>query len=672
MAQARIAAISHDLEGYANAELIQAMQQGKCETESAMRMFARRLFPEAPEQLIDIAVDLPTDGQSSCFNRHKRRKARRGAFVHVFAGESKDSLVKCAHDLGLEHISVDIKEDLCPSETSGFLLSLALSAVLRVLIGGPPCRTYTVCRHIPAGPDAPRPVRSRNGPGRYGLDRLSPIESGLVNTDDVLFIRFLLLGAITLEASKLLGLPDPAFRLEEPDDPESYLWPAPDNVSANPIYVNRPADRYPSFWATSEWERFQNQYKMNLVRFDQGPLGHARRKPTGLGTNMVPEESLVDLEGPGGEISHHSNSLGMSSKWAKWAPGLVQVMIAMIKRHLRGAHGQATPHKLASVSADFIRHVQRGHIPFRRDCQICLQGAAQVRARRKVLHPDSWTLSMDLSGPFALSKDEFCEVRYMLVGVLTVPILEKKPQTSAGHPSGEANPDSGAPDAVEAEAEVIAPGAVEAPVLKPVQGPLVQGVEHHANVDPDQAVLDAALGAADDDEFLRGNETDEEVEDPIPVTEDHKAAASSWLDVLQADRESYKKEATDCLLHKVQVMEIPFIENLPNKTQSTVVAGIQRVIARCSYHNQTVRRFYSDRGRELNNAKLRDYLAARGVHKTVAFPDEPQSSGRAESTIRGIKATTRTVLQEHDAGPGEWALAAKYATHCLRLKPLGP
>ena len=87
VAPARITAISHDLEGYTDAELIQGMQQGKCETEAAMRVFAKTLFPKAPEQLIDIAVNLPTDGKSSCWNRHKRRKARRGAFVHVFAGE---------------------------------------------------------------------------------------------------------------------------------------------------------------------------------------------------------------------------------------------------------------------------------------------------------------------------------------------------------------------------------------------------------------------------------------------------------------------------------------------------------------------------------------------------------------------------------------------------------
>ena len=78
----------------------------------------RRLFPEAPEQLLDSVLGcLPTGGKSSCWNRHKRR---RGAFVHVFAGESKDSFTKCAHELGLEHISIDIKEDLCLQIPMGF------------------------------------------------------------------------------------------------------------------------------------------------------------------------------------------------------------------------------------------------------------------------------------------------------------------------------------------------------------------------------------------------------------------------------------------------------------------------------------------------------------------------------------------------------------------------
>ena len=111
--------------------------------------------------------------------------------------------------------------------------------------------------------------------------------TGLGKTDDVLFMRFLLLGALALEVSEVLELHKPAFGLEQPDDPESYLWPAPANASTNPIYANRPIDGYPSFWVTSEWQEFQSRYGVTVARFDQGPLGHARLKPTGLGTNML-------------------------------------------------------------------------------------------------------------------------------------------------------------------------------------------------------------------------------------------------------------------------------------------------------------------------------------------------------------------------------------------------
>ena len=85
------------------------------------------------------------------------------------------------------------------------------------------------------------------------------METGLVKSDDVLFLRFLLLGALALEVSELLALPKPAFGLEQPDDPEPYLWPAPANVGTNLMSVNRPVDGCPSFWATSEWKEFQSR-----------------------------------------------------------------------------------------------------------------------------------------------------------------------------------------------------------------------------------------------------------------------------------------------------------------------------------------------------------------------------------------------------------------------------
>ena len=54
LAQARVAAISRrELEGSTNAELIQIMQQGKCETEAAMRVFAKRLFNQAQTRSVN-------------------------------------------------------------------------------------------------------------------------------------------------------------------------------------------------------------------------------------------------------------------------------------------------------------------------------------------------------------------------------------------------------------------------------------------------------------------------------------------------------------------------------------------------------------------------------------------------------------------------------------------
>ena len=85
------------------------------------------------------------------------------------------------------------------------------------------------------------------------------------------------------EASEKLDLPKPAFGMEQPDD-----------------------------------------YGLDLGRFGQRP--HARRKPTGLGTNMCPDTSL-----------------GTSAQWAKCAPGLVKALSTMLKHHFTQVHGVVKP-----------------------------------------------------------------------------------------------------------------------------------------------------------------------------------------------------------------------------------------------------------------------------------------------------------------------------------------
>ena len=108
--------------------------------------------------------------------------------------------------------------------------------------------------------------------------------------------------------------------LEQPDDPEAYLGEAkrgaggagadekPDELVGHP--------RYPTYWSEL-WGLFE-------VRFDQGPMGHARRKPTRLGTNMLKLVELEGLRGPGhGGEDHRGDSIqariARSKSWASWA-----------------------------------------------------------------------------------------------------------------------------------------------------------------------------------------------------------------------------------------------------------------------------------------------------------------------------------------------------------------
>ena len=55
---------------------------------------------------------------------------------------------------------------------------------------------------------------------------------------------------------------------------------------------------YPSFFAWPEWASFKKKFDIKEVKLDFGGLGHERRKPTTLGTNI---KALGLLDPFGGE-----------------------------------------------------------------------------------------------------------------------------------------------------------------------------------------------------------------------------------------------------------------------------------------------------------------------------------------------------------------------------------
>ena len=105
----------------------------------------------------------------------------------------------------------------------------------------------------------------------------------------------MILHGVSVETSRLENLPDPAFAAEQPEDPEIWF-----DARAQP-QVARPSESFPSFWATPEWKALKDKYHLQKIGFDQGCLGHARAKPTTLGTNLLPVPWLLN-GGPGLDV----------------------------------------------------------------------------------------------------------------------------------------------------------------------------------------------------------------------------------------------------------------------------------------------------------------------------------------------------------------------------------
>ena len=58
------------------------------------------------------------------------------------------------------------------------------------------------------------------------------------------------------------------------------------------------------------------------------------------------------------------------------------------------------------------------------------------------------------------------------------------------------------------------------------------------------------------------------------------------------------------------------------------------------------RALVSDNGKQFDNAKFRDFCAKLGIKNYYSSPAHPQSNGQAEVTIRTLKATLKTKLED--------------------------
>ena len=607
----------------------------------AMKWLSQR-FPSLPvEVLARVPVAASYEADRVAWNRRQRRSWQRSQALalRLFSGPDKkfwDLPRSNAHC-----ISVDIQENILDDQTYAFLQSLALTGKVAAVFGGPPCRTFSLARYMP--PDLPRPLRGRSPDTQWGFDDLTPSEREAVQTDGVLLFRMIWLYVIAEAVAEELHLPKPFMGLEQPKDPQ--LWVRPQEMGFEP-----PPEGFASCWALDAIKDLIKEKGFFLWHFDQGPLGHEKRKPTTIMANIPPPPDVL-VTGPGHGVAtapssdvRSASGPWPSASWSAWAPGLKVIM----KREVLTAVDSWTSVKCRTLrdQENFLRHVVQGHMDFRRDCAACLAGAARgARHDRKSVH-DAWVLHVDLMGPFAEGADEHGKVRYVLTGVLTLPDFTKVSQAVQQSEDIASNP----VDAIERH------HADEASSKRELASP---GASVYGQIP--LSTLGPPVSWSSDDEY-EGYEPSEpgEGEDVMALKEDPEEPPTLEVDDRAAERANQRwiAAATALQLRECPVLEVPLIRTLPDKSQQTVAQGLAAMMANLNYEGFMVRKLHSDRGREFNNGVVQRLCRQRDVYQTFTQGDDPKQNGRVESYHARLKGRTRTLLK---AVSGGWGLAVCHA-----------
>ena len=405
---------------------------------------ALRDLPEAVKAKLVVTPDDDLRRLPGC-NRRKRRTMEREGFVaHLYAGPNYGyTFARALKEVGgdcqrlveidqqREEGSTGEHEMLSDRGPYPALVRAALDGTLRGLIMGPNCRTRSVLRHYPR-PDwpggGPVPVRSWQEP--WGKSTNSREEQRKVEDDDILMLRGLMLYVIQEEVRRAVGGSEDSkmtLSVEQPADPTHYM---PEVVT---------------FWRTEPWLKLRNRYGLWEQTFNQAKFGGLAEKPTTFGGNLLlnlPEEGREDEYGGWGTAEPVQSSRDL----ARWAPGLMKEVAMQIQKTI-------FQKKVKAMKLSWDEHVQRGHTPFRRDCQVCQEAAARGRRHMAIEHPGrAGILSLDVAGPLKLGHDLEMETKFALIGTYTwlLPPGAKEDKEMVE----EEDPDEAAPELQEEPGEV--------------------------------------------------------------------------------------------------------------------------------------------------------------------------------------------------------------------------
>ena len=539
-------------------------------------------------------------GIPGCNRRHQKIMEKEGFVAHLYAGSSEGYPLKRAlKEVGGDTrrlIEIDIVREnekatqgchdmLSEKGPYASLMRGAMNGTLKGVLMGPNCRTRSVLRHypldIPGG--GPRPVRSWLEP--WGLARNTSEEQTKVEEDDLLMWRGIMLYLVGEEVRKAVGRKDDQkmrLGLEQPADPTHYM------------------EDVVTFWKTKEWELLKRMYHLQEQTFKQSAWGGKAPKPTTFAGNIrlrLPEEREVQEGG--------KEAVGSSKELARWAPGMMrEVAFQVQKEVLKG--------EVRLCAMSWQEHIQRGHTPFRRDCQVCQEASARGRRHLKIPHPRAGILNLDVSGPYVKGNDLEGDAKFMLIGSYT----------------WLCSPDQ------EDEQEERLP-----------EGPALEEGEEGPQIE---------------EEAEEGRQEDEEVEEDL---EEEGREGDVRPGGVEEPPEGVPPP-------KIEVLKVGV--PIKGKTKDAVLEGTIDLILQLRAEGFPIHTVHTDRGREFVNKKFKSWLRCRGITHSTNGGEDPRANGRVERAVGEIKRMVRRLLHGSGLDPKWWPLGLRYLMESLRMRRKDP
>ena len=305
--------------------------------------------------------------------------------------------------------------------------------------------------------------------------------------------------------------------------------------------------------------------------------------------------------------------------------------------------GETQPKLSSSEAERWRQHLLNGHLPYRRDCKQCIEGSGLGPFHRRVKHPRSFALSVDLFGPVPVAeagRDEGCVtgksiLRYGLVGAFRVPrSLVENPKKANGVTDlfAEDTQSHPEPDDELAEYEPSDPGDELFPELFPPESSRLQPLAQPSKSTP--VVSAVAADSAEGKSVLLPEELPED-----------KAAMTQLIDQLR---------------QPVEQVVLRFFVPLRSKTGPEVTEALQKMILGIN-QRFPVKSLHHDPGTEFASTSLSQWLAQHGVRVQHSLPTDKKGNGLSERTVGWVKCRIRTLLNSAQLAVQRWPLAARWA-----------